>query len=113
MEEVTLILRQCRSLQRQKFFRPRGKKAWPNIAALASYDDKSDPAEIRIVQPYLFKLIDRHGTVAPSRVGKQDAIAPDTAKDHEVIVAVGMDGHYGRRPLDQILERQFAVWQFK
>ena len=65
--------------------------------------------KIRIGQPHLFEGIDRHGTVTPRRIGRRDTAVPEAPKDHEVIVAVGLDGHHDRRPLDQILERQFAV----
>src|SRR5258708_37014504 len=68
-------------------------------------DDNPDVAyRFPVVKPHALELIDRHGPIPPSRVGDQNSIPHDAAKNDEVIVAQGVDCHHERRPLYQVVQ---------
>src|SRR5580658_680961 len=72
------------------------------------YDKPDVTHRFPVIEPHALELVDRHGSISPGGVGKQNTVPHHAAENDEVVVAEGVDGHHERRLLYQVAQLELT-----
>src|SRR5258708_6255112 len=97
-----------RPRQGDEFVGARRERSGRRRLAITRHDEP-DLSELWKIDPDALEFLARHGPVAVGRIGEQDLVAQDAAKDHKVIVAEGAHRHDDRGKLNEIVHIELAV----
>jgi hypothetical protein len=74
--------------------------------AVTRRNEKTDSTYLRVFAPYPRERRDRHGAIAPGRIGQEHSPAIHAAKDDEMIVSMQAHRYDEGRALDQVTQRK-------